>query len=43
MVVGYLVELVGVYDLLIARDNNISGRPGFELPLGGFPTKRKRY
>jgi hypothetical protein len=33
---GYLVELV--YDLSIARDNNISGSPGFELLLGGFPT-----
>jgi hypothetical protein len=37
--VGYLVELV--YDLSIARDNNISGSPGFELPLGGFPTKKR--
>jgi hypothetical protein len=34
--IGYLVELV--YDLSIARDNNISGSPGFELPLGGFPS-----
>jgi hypothetical protein len=37
--VGYLVELV--YDISIARDNNISGSPGFELPLGGFPTKKR--
>jgi hypothetical protein len=32
--VGYLVELV--YDLSIAPNNNISGSPGFELPLGSF-------
>jgi hypothetical protein len=38
-IVGYLVELV--YDLSIARDNNISGSPGFELRLGGFPTKKR--
>jgi hypothetical protein len=37
--VGYLVELV--HDLSIARDNNISGSPGFELPLGGFPIKKR--
>jgi hypothetical protein len=37
--VGYLVELV--YDLSIARDNNISGSPGFELPLGGFPSRKR--
>jgi hypothetical protein len=37
--VGYLVELV--YDLSIARDNNISRSPGFELPLGSFPAKKR--
>jgi hypothetical protein len=36
--VGYLVELV--YDQSIARDNNISGIPGFKLLLGGFPTEK---
>jgi hypothetical protein len=37
--VGYLVELV--YDLSIARAHNISGSPGFELPLGAFPAKKR--
>ena len=37
--VGYLIELV--YDLSIAPTNNISGSPGFELPLGSFQQKKK--
>jgi hypothetical protein len=39
IMVGYLVELV--YDISIARDNTISGSPAFELPLGGFPPKKR--
>ena len=36
--VGYLIELV--YDLSIAPNNNVSGSPGFELPLGSFQKKK---
>ena len=32
--VGYLFELI--FDLMIARDDNVSKSPGFETPLGIF-------
>lgn len=32
--VGYLFELI--FDLMIARDDNVSKSPGFETPLGVF-------